>query len=122
MCVRAIFDVNVLRWRKPNVSEAIQRISTWLGRLVCIIFAGYLIWASIPYLKDNYALITSNYVETEGYIVDNYRRYKSLNDNIVINGMEIKFLLGEKVENNTKYRVKYLPNTSTGIYLKDLTN
>lgn len=120
ICLRSIFKLELLRWTNPRISERVQSITVFIGRILCLTAAGLIIWFSIPYLKDDYFLITNKYQVTEGFVAGKYNKHRDLNEYVVVKGKTIEFLFGSGMEVGKKYEVKYLPHTYTGIHIRTI--
>ncbi|WP_156826012.1 hypothetical protein [Paenibacillus terrigena] len=112
--ITSIFKIENLKWRR-EVSVRTQSITILLGRFFCVIVVLFLVWTSIPFLKDSFRLVTGQYIVVEGYVQDLNHKSKDLNEYVVLSGVKISFLFDSQLEIGKKYRIKYLPNTQTGI-------
>jgi hypothetical protein len=111
----SIFKIENLKWRRP-VSDRTQLITIFLSRIFCITFALFISFASIDYWKDNYWLITGKYLVVEDYVQGIDLPSKDLREYVELNGITITFLFNSNLEIGSKYRIKFLPHTRTGIY------
>lgn len=124
MCTIAFFIVSIfkienLKWRKP-VSNRTQLITIVLGRLFCIVIALFLSVASKDYWKDNYWLLKGKYLVVEDYVRDLDYKSKDLRVYVELNGITISFLIDSNLEIGSKYRIKFLPHTRTGIHSEEI--
>jgi hypothetical protein len=115
----SIFKIENLKWRKP-VSNKTQTITIVLGRTFCIVIALFLSFASVDYWKDNYWLITGRYLVVEDYVQAIDHKSKDLREYVELNGITISFLFDSNLEIGSKYRIKFLPHTQTGIHSMEI--
>lgn len=115
----SIFKIENLKWRKP-VSHRTQSITIVLSRIFCIVIALFLSFASVDYLKDNYWLITGKYLVIEDYVQEIDHKSKDLREYVELNGITISFLFDSNLEIGSKYRIKFLPHTQTGIHSMEI--
>ena len=117
--ITSIFKIENLKWRR-QVSVRTQSITILLGRIFCVIVVLFLVWTSIPILKDSYRLVTRQYIVIEGYVQNLSHKSKDFNEYVELNGVEISFLFDSQLEIGKKYRIHYLPNTQIGINSIDI--
>ncbi|SFE49820.1 hypothetical protein SAMN05216378_3331 [Paenibacillus catalpae] len=111
------------KWINERFSEKTQKAIIFFGRVICLGFIVLIFSYSIPYWKDSSLLITGHCSYDEGSPTNFYHKSKDLNDYVELNGNHgklISFLFTARMTPGVKYKVKYLPNTNTGIYIKKL--
>ncbi|SHI07317.1 hypothetical protein [Clostridium grantii] len=103
---------------RTKSSDIIERI---LAVAIAIVF---LIYLTLPYIKDIPLLITGNFQQTIGIPENIESEDKTLFEYVHINGKEIEYLFTSKLDTHNLYRIKYLPNTKRAIFTKciDINN
>jgi len=83
-------------------------------------FVYLMIWASIPFVKDIPILLTGNYKYIEGTPQKIWHKSRSFTEYVQINGLNIEFPFTSTMKEGKFYRVKYLPNSRTGLAVEQL--
>ena len=103
-----IFDLKFRR--RSKLDNIAMRV---IGFVIAILIT---IYFTKPYLYDLPKLITGNFSYATGYVTDTKIEGKDLNEYVYIDGKELKFIFSANVEEYSRYRIGYLPNTSRAIY------
>jgi hypothetical protein len=83
-------------------------------------FVYLMIWASIPFIKDIPILLTGNYKYIEGTPQKIWHKSRSFTEYVQVNGLNIEFPFTSTMKEGNYYRVKYLPNSRSGLAVEQL--
>ncbi|AIF51227.1 hypothetical protein [Pelosinus sp. UFO1] len=91
-----------------------------ISLFLAVAFVFLMIEVSIPYIKDIPVLITGNYEYIEGTPQKIWHKSKSFTEYVQINGLNIEFPFTSTMKEGKNYRVKYLPNSRSGLSVEQL--
>jgi hypothetical protein len=81
-----------------------------------------MVWMSIPYIEDIPILLTGNYNYIEGTPQKIWHKSKDFTEYVQINGLKIEFPFTSTMKEGNYYRIKYLPNSRSGLAVEQTAN